>query len=277
VDPPRASTRPRLKFFKKEKTLPDAAAVMTRALVLERVARFAFAMPSRDQLAQAMGAQTDAERDEFRKEGEAMRDRFWNVPGPLREALTPRERSFARKTVATLTEQEQVNAIWRMEALAAIIWALGIADLPPYDEPAGEGTLDLMKPYFRAVAISKAALRERAEIERAREVAELWHWRCRTWQLTREGIAPPADSAIRSAAIAGVADIVRSAATRALDEGTLAAVIDGDFPAFGKPFRTLDSDEWACVRSIAAERHYAFNWLCGYAPSNAWDDTPTET
>jgi hypothetical protein len=35
----------------------------------------------------------------------------------------------------------------------------------------------------------------------------------------------------------------------------------------------LDGD--ADVRSAAAERHYALNWLCGYASD--WDSVPTET
>jgi len=53
--------------------------------------------------------------------------------------------------------------------------------------------------------------------------------------------------------------------------------IDEDFPAFGRAYRDLSSDEWAAVKSIAMERHFALNWLCGYAPENGWDDTPTDT
>jgi len=25
------------------------------------------------------------------------------------------------------------------------------------------------------------------------------------------------------------------------------------------------------------ERHKALNWLCGFAPGNRWDETPTDT
>jgi hypothetical protein len=31
------------------------------------------------------------------------------------------------------------------------------------------------------------------------------------------------------------------------------------------------------VKSVAVERHFTLNWLCGYAPGNEWDDTPTGT
>ena len=41
--------------------------------------------------------------------------------------------------------------------------------------------------------------------------------------------------------------------------------------------RDLTEEEWREVTSIAAERHFALNWLCGYAPGNRWDATPTET
>ena len=53
--------------------------------------------------------------------------------------------------------------------------------------------------------------------------------------------------------------------------------IHDDFPAKGKAYRDLTADEWSEVRSVCAERHYALNWLCGYAPGNDWDHTPTET
>ncbi len=45
----------------------------------------------------------------------------------------------------------------------------------------------------------------------------------------------------------------------------------------GKAYRDLDDDEWSTVSSIAMERHFALNWLSGYAPNNNWDETPTET
>jgi hypothetical protein len=45
--------------------------------------------------------------------------------------------------------------------------------------------------------------------------------------------------------------------------------------AYDKPDRALDADEYAAVTSSAAERHYALNWLCGYASD--WDRVPTDT
>ena len=42
-------------------------------------------------------------------------------------------------------------------------------------------------------------------------------------------------------------------------------------------YRDLTDEEWSSIRSIAFERHFALNWLCGYAPDNRWDETPTDT
>ena len=58
---------------------------------------------------------------------------------------------------------------------------------------------------------------------------------------------------------------------------SLPEMIDNDFPAMGKAYRELDGREWSEVRSITMERHYALNWLCGLAPNNQWDATPTDT
>ena len=71
-------------------------------------------------------------------------------------------------------------------------------------------------------------------------------------------------------------DIVRMAAQNAAADGLFEA-IDGDFPAFGRPYAQLTADEWFQVTSIAMERHRALNWLCGYAPGNKWEETPTDT
>jgi hypothetical protein len=112
-----------------------------------------------------------------------------------------------------------------------------------------------------------ASLRPSSELERAREIAELWHWRSRTRRLQEEGRRPEAE----------LDAIVRQVAPRAADDGMIGPAISGDFPAFGKAYRDLTVEEWSSAQSIAMERHFAFNWLCGLAPDNEWDETPTDT
>jgi hypothetical protein len=71
--------------------------------------------------------------------------------------------------------------------------------------------------------------------------------------------------------------VVRFTTKKLHDEGILRDIRDEDFVAKGKPYRELTPLEWSQVRSIAMERHLALNWLCGFAPDNKWDQTPTTT
>jgi hypothetical protein len=81
---------------------------------------------------------------------------------------------------------------------------------------------------------------------------------------------------MQTACVRSYDDIVRFTAKKLDEEGRMRA-IDEDFPAKGKASRELSDDEWSEVRSITMERHIALNWLCGYAPNNEWDETPTDT
>src|SRR5579871_4960160 len=56
----------------------------------------------------------------------------------------------------------------------------------------------------------------------------------------------------------------------------LSAYDDGDFPAFGNPYWDISEEEYSIATSIAVERHQALNWICGRAPNNRWDETPTD-
>lgn len=51
--------------------------------------------------------------------------------------------------------------------------------------------------------------------------------------------------------------------------------IGNDFPALGKPYSQLTEAEWQTMRSIATERLYALDWLCGYSAD--WDNVRTST
>ena len=72
-------------------------------------------------------------------------------------------------------------------------------------------------------------------------------------------------------------DIVRFAAKTAHERGDIPQILDKDFVFLGKPFRELPPDEYQQAHSIIMERHCALNWLCGFAPGNRWDETPTDT
>jgi hypothetical protein len=155
----------------------------------------------------------------------------------------------------------------------SLLWALGIIpEMLPFDHQAKP---DLMKqiPYenISNLFISAKLLDEKT-IEKSRSLAELWHWRSRTRELIEEKRPFPAEIP----QFKSYDEIVRFSA-KATNEKDSLEIIDEDFAAIGKAYRDLTDEEWSSIRSIAFERHFALNWLCGYAPDNRWDETPTDT
>lgn len=206
---------------------------------------------------------------------------FWTG---LRQAglwncLSPHELALAQTPFSQVSPRQRIDASWRLEATRTLLWALGKLDeLGPWDmqaEPAA--VLPLVPENEVARFIADACLRPAAELDEARGLAELWHWRSRTRQLQESGKAWPDDPKLRAAGLCSYEDVIRLTAQHGADEGRLPTPLADDFPAKGKPYRELTDEEWAEVTSIAVERHFALNWLCGKAPANRWDDTPTDT
>jgi hypothetical protein len=155
-----------------------------------------------------------------------------------------------------------VDALWEAEGLGVLLWALELAALPPFDrsfEP--ERLLD--------TELGAARLRDRVEIEHARESARLWHWRARTAFLGAGGeLELPAGWQ-------SFEQLIAVAALRGHERGLLPAPLRGDFPAFGTGYRGLGHDQQLETLSIAYERHRALNWLCGR--KSGWAETITDT
>ena len=189
--------------------------------------------------------------------------------------LTEAEAACSRAR-PTAHGSEQINASWRVESLYVLAWALGLRDsLPPFDTQVNpDRDLAGVPPDDRERFEGKAKLRSRREITKARDVAELWHWRSRTYQLAKGGKPPfkgdPVDG------LKSYDDIIRNVAVEVAKEG-LFVPIKNDFPALRKPYRALTEQQWHSLSSIASERHFALNWLCGFAPRNSWEQTPTDT
>src|SRR5574341_1352691 len=150
--------------------------------------------------------------------------------------------------------------------VGGLLWAIQKFEaLPPYDT-----LFDLREaldpiPFYEPTDTfaDGAVLRPESDIRRARNAAQLWHWR------SRLRYADPAPGAGMT-----VPEIIAEAAARAHHQGEIDAPIAGDFPAFDKAFAALDEDEYGRVAATAVERHLALNWVCGYAED--WDRTPVE-
>lgn len=261
-------------------TRPSAREVAERFVVLKYHVVYALTAPPRKLLSESMTRWTLDERGAFAKTAELERDKYWGKVKNLGiwDKLSPSEKDFAATTIVTMTSAQQVQASWRMEAAAVVLWALNLVDsLPPFDTEASH---DLLKHFpDRSISdfFASATLRSSDLIEELRNVAELWHWRSRTRKLEERGEVFPVDETARQLGLQSFDDIVRFTAKKAYHDGTLDHNADEDLVAFDKPYRSLTPQEWSAVNSITMERHFALNWLCGYAAGNCWDETPTDT
>lgn len=198
--------------------------------------------------------------------------RRWITASGLAGYQSRREAALLGKTVGAWTQQEMIDAGWRLEAAGVLLWAVRRVDaLPPWDEEfprrllAEEGIMT-GDPKAAEAFRRGLALRPRRQLEHARDLAELWHWRSRTTTLQQRGQRLPEGLTFEK--------VVEMSAQAAAAKGYFTP-IGGDFPALGKAYRDLDPEEFSRVTSIAVERHWALNWLCGFAAD--WDAVPTDT
>ncbi len=194
----------------------------------------------------------------------------WLADMRLGHDQSAEERRVFAQRPGSWPQQDIVDASWRTEALGVLIWALGrLPGLPAWDTQLDKQEVVAHTGLLGgSPLLEQSPLRPREEIEAMRDLAELWHWRARTTQLQEGGgVEPPAGLTFE--------EIIGMTANGALEAGDVPEVIDNDFPAFGKAYVELDADEYALTTSIAQERHFALNWLCGY--SRDWDKTPTDT
>lgn len=203
--------------------------------------------------------------------GMVVRINNWLASERLRDALSADEKRFLDARLGDVGPPEVINATWRTEALAVLLWAFRLAeDIPPYDTKCHLDSalerISFLKD-TRAI-VADARLRSLVELQDARRIAELWHWRARTYQMAHEPDRHrrPTDKSEE--------EFVRAAATSAKHDGRF-ATINGDFSVFGKPYREATEEEWQLLLSIARERHYGLNWLTGIGED--WDEVLTDT
>lgn len=267
-------------WFRKKKGPPSREAAARRLLALKYVVSYALLVPPRGALEEMMQQWSAAERETFVDEAPAKRDRFWERVREcgLMEELSAWERELAQATPVSMSFQQQRQATWRLEGVLVLMWSLGLVDeLPPYGTLAGRSLLRSVPSADPGAFVETATLRPREEIEKARTTAELWHWRSRTRQLMESGQILKPDVKMKAAGLHTFDDIVRRTAIVSHQKGTIPEPVEEDFPVMGKAYRELSPEEWAEVQSMTFERHFALNWLCGRAPNNDWDRTPTST
>lgn len=259
---------------------PSNKQAYERLVVLKCVLGHALAHPPRSVWAQCSASWSEEECRELEANARSHIDETITTLRKLGiwKHASPKEQAFLQCYGLEMDDYEHKAAGWRMECVGVIMWALGLIEqLPPIDE---QTSIDLLKiiPIQKVSLFSKhPALRAGGEIAAQRDDMEFWHWRARTRQLIEEGRPFEAFEGAEASGIRGYDDIVRKSATEAYKRGMLSEIMEEDFVFMGKPFRALSQDEYANATSIVMERHYALNWLCGFAPGNRWDETPMPT
>jgi hypothetical protein len=176
-----------------------------------------------------------------------------------------------------MDDYARLCASWRTQCAGMIMYAFGFIDWPPIEEEFSPEVFRRMPSRKGSPASQFPELRPVGETEVKQGLMEFWHWRIRTRELIDSGEVLKPDAALKRAGLNNFDDIIRFSAKKAFETGTLTELMDDDFVFSGKPVRSLSKDEFSRASSIIIERHYALNWLCGMAPGNRWDDTPTDT
>ncbi len=185
------------------------------------------------------------------------------MPTKLRgkQEVVERCRTLGSRVARGLADDGEPDDIWLGEALGALLWSLGRVPLPRYDTPFDSVALLELSPVG-------AELRPLAQIEQARQIARLWHWRARTTTVRAD---PDVQLPERWVSFD---QLVAATAVRGHRLGLLPVPLRGDFPAYGRDYRRLDPAQLAEAASIAWERHRAFTWLC---TGSEWDAVTTNT
>lgn len=260
-------------FFSRSKT-PNACAVMKRAIILKALYAAGLVLPPMELLEEMMEQWSAEEREQFQRDaGEFTQPIVEQLKSSgLWRDVEAGERVFLQGGLQAENEQARIDSSWLAESIACLLWALQmIPELPPYDQETSSDLVQEFKAASIEEAIKKARLRSKDEIEKQRNLAELWHWRARTRRLQEEGKLDGQYNGFT------ITQIIEMTATKASERGDIAEPIKGDFPVLGKSYGELTPDEFAMMTSIAQERHKAFNWLCGRSRSGMWADTPTDT
>ena len=180
------------------------------------------------------------------------------------DELEPDEWEVLQRPVGRLEQQSFVNAMWRVEGLCVLAWALQRYDLPPDDElvtpPELYQSMGLFKADEAREILEQPNLRPTEELDEMAIHLLMLHWRVRDFSLRPQ---PMDFVAFSKKSWLGEFDISRF------------RIIDNDLAIGDTAIADASPDEVQRVQSLAMERHLAINWLMGDA--DLYSDTDTST
>jgi hypothetical protein len=166
------------------------------------------------------------------------------------DEVEPWEWDALRTAPGMLDPQVAIDAVWRVEGLAVLAWAVYRADLPRYDRTADlEGTWAAVGLFHDARVRElcwNPMLRPAAELDALRRLMRGYHKRLHDHRSAEPGT-------------------LRGFAADALFGGFDPAAfdrLDGELALRGLRLDSAPPDVLATCQSIAVERHRAIEWVC---------------
>lgn len=188
----------------------------------------------------------------------------WVAALEIDDEFEPDEWKVLQRPVGGLEQQDHINAMWRVEGLAVLAWALSRHDLPPDDALVVPSeiypAMGFLDPTMGRSVLETAELRSSEELEAMQTHLLMLHWRIRNYSIRPE----PMDFVAFS----------KQSWIGEFDIGTF-RIIDGDLAIGDVAIHNADPEHRSIVQSLAHERHLAINWLMGY--SEKYSDTDTST
>jgi hypothetical protein len=188
----------------------------------------------------------------------------WLAAVGVETEFEPAEEAVVSAPPGGLAEQDLVDALWRVEGLAVLGWALGRLDLPRYDELVDidvvwDGMAFMQVPEVKAL-LARQVVRPRGELETVRQQLLGYHWRLREF---RQAAKAMDFRAFAKDCRFGSFDV------------TPFELIDDELAVCGRRIDAAPAEVLDTCSSIAAERHRAINWLC-WGPE-AYSETDVST
>jgi hypothetical protein len=229
---------------------PTPERVARRALALTAVAARATLELDAPQLDQPDGYRQDLLR--------------WVDQLSIGDELEPEEWKVLQRPVGRLEQQDFINAMWRVEGLAVLAWALHLHELPPDDElivPVEVyKSMGFLVPEIARGILDSPELRPAEEINEMQIHFLMLHWRVRDYSIRPQAMD---FAAFSKQCWIGSFDISKF------------RLIDNDLAIGNVAINDAEDDALSTVSSLAHERHLASNWLVGY--SEIYSETDTST
>ncbi|HET6324455.1 MAG TPA: DUF4272 domain-containing protein [Planctomycetaceae bacterium] len=188
----------------------------------------------------------------------------WFKDLDIGDELEPDEWKVLQRPVGGIDPQDHINAMWRVEGLAVLAWALELHKLPPDDELIDPGdhfaSLGLFDVAVARECLRSPKLRAAEELGVMQTHLLMLHWRLRSYSIHRASMDFAAYS---KSCWLGSFDI------------SAFRLIDNDLAIGSLAIHDAEEAARKMVSSLALERHLAINWLMGY--SEIYSETDTST